>query len=207
MPNIPNLISSIPDFLDFLRLQGAIPAVASSVVLYILLSGKLDVMEKKSDKKFEKVDKRFNCLEKAIVEIQTILRTKWKLCVEQPISVDFGQAHSPVVLRDEFLPYLTETGLDKQIEDKIEPLTKWLSDQNPKTGLDAQDVLTDFVVSERINEFLDLTNYKQDLYQKGKSIRDAYGILAVYLFGVLIPRIFPSAKENENEQAGRIPSA
>ena len=205
MPGLSELLNSIPAFLDFLRLQGAIPAVASSVVLYILLSGKLDLMEKKSGKKFDEVGrkfdevgrkfdevgKRFNCLEKAIVEIQTILRTKWNLCVEQPLSVDFGQVHSPIVLKDEFLPFIVDSGLKKQIDEKLEPLVEWLKSQSPKTGLDAQSQIIDFVVSEKISDYLDLTVYKQYLYQKGKSSRDAYGMLAVYLYGVLIPRVFP----------------
>ena len=46
-----------------------------------------------------------------------------------------------------------------------------------------------FVTSDEVSKYLDLTLYKQNLYKKGKTSQDAIGILAVYLFEVLIPAL------------------
>lgn len=161
-----------------------VPLVLVSAVLYLLLR-KL-ITDVKSD-----VDNTKLC----VVEMRTIMKTKWKgLSFDQAIK-GYGEAHSPVVLRDEFKHFITDVGLDKQIESKKNELLEWLKKQEPKTGIDAQDDIYDFVVSKEIDKYLDLTKYKENLYQKGKTVIDSEAIVGIYLFGVLIPELFPGKKK------------
>jgi hypothetical protein len=107
----------------------------------------------------------------------------------------YGEANSPIVLKEEFKPLVNDSGLKKQIEEKKEKLVSWLKSEDPKTGLDAQDKITDFVVSGEIDKYLDLTAFKELLYKSGKSSTDFYAIISVYLFEILIPELFPSEQK------------
>lgn len=110
----------------------------------------------------------------------------------------YGIAHSPIVLKDELRRFITESQLDKQIAKKENDLVKWLKAQKPKTGLDAQEDIANLVVSNEILKYLDLTQYRQNLYQQGKTSEDALGILGVYLFEVLIPKLnLPDGNEEK----------
>ncbi|KKQ95609.1 MAG: hypothetical protein UV74_C0013G0287 [Candidatus Woesebacteria bacterium GW2011_GWB1_43_14] len=137
--------------------------------------------------------KEINKIANAIVEIQTVLRNNLKVTLQQNIN-QYGISGSPIVLKSEFRSFITKPKLDQQVDEKIDELIEWLKKQNPKTGIDAQNKISELVISPKINEYLDLTKYKQYLYTKGKTSRDAYGILAVYLFEILIPILFPSGK-------------
>jgi hypothetical protein len=53
----------------------------------------------------------------------------------------------------------------------------------------AQDNITDFVISGEVSKYLDLTDFRQNLYKKGKTSQDANGILVVYLFEIFIPQL------------------
>lgn len=111
----------------------------------------------------------------------------------------YGQAHSPIVLKNEFKELVTTPKLDEQIKNKNKDLLDWLKKRKPLTGLDAQDDIADFVISGEIEKYLDLKKYKQYLYEKGKTSEDANGILGVYLFGVLIPQLkLPDGKEQKS---------
>lgn len=140
-------------------------------------------------KKMSQVEDRTADIEKSVVEIQGILTNKYRLKFQQSIASKYGKANSPVVLKDTYKPFITKPKLDKQIEEKKPQLLEWLEDQEPQTGLDAQDAISALVLSDEIDTFLDLNEYKQNLYQKGKTSEDAQGILILYLFEVLIPEL------------------
>lgn len=159
-----------------------VPLLVTGYGVYLLLSWKLGMFSKEIGK-----------ITNAVIEIQAILRNSLKLTLQQNIS-QYGTPGSPIILKDEFKPFITKSKLDQQISEKIDDLTEWLKNQNPKTGIDAQNKISGLVISPEINKFLDLTKYKQFLYTKGKTSRDAYGILAVYLFEVIIPKLFPVEK-------------
>lgn len=172
--------SELAGFLSFYGFtpQTVTPLVVISFFLYLLLSKHID-----------HVKERTAYIERCIVEIQGILTNKYELRFQQSIAAKYGQANSPIVLKNQFRKYITEPDLDKQIEQKKSELVAWLKNEKPQTGLDAQDYITHFVGSNEVNDYLDLTQYKQNLYQKGKTSEDAIGILAVYLFEVLIPEL------------------
>lgn len=113
----------------------------------------------------------------------------------------YGIAHSPIVLKDELKRFITESNLDQQITEKEKDLVNWLKAQKPKTGLDAQEDIANLVVSNDILKYLDLTKYRQNLYQQGKTSEDALGILGVYLFEVLIPKLsLPDSNEEKKSK-------
>ena len=114
-------------------------------------------------KNISKVKDRAEDIEKCIIEIQTSLRTKYKMQFQQIIANKYGEAHSPMVLKNEFREFITEPKLDKQIKNKKKDLLKWLNKQKPQTGLDAQDDISNFVSSNEVTKYLDLTEYKQNL--------------------------------------------
>jgi hypothetical protein len=105
------------------------------------------------------------------------------------IANKYGIAHSPISLKKEFKEYVLMPQLDKQITKRNKELLQWLQEQKPKTGLDAQDDITEFVISNAVSQYLDLTDFRQHLYKKGKTSQDANGILIVYLFEILIPQL------------------
>lgn len=165
-------------------LDKLLPLVVVSFFLYLAIRGTV-----------KKVDDRVKDVEDCIIEIQTFVKNRFpKAILERTIS-QYGHANSPVILKEQFLPFITDVGLDKQIEDKKEGLIKWLKEQNPKTGIDAQEDIFNFVVSKEIDKYLDLIDYKQNLYIKGKTSNDVEAILGIYLFGILIPELFPEKKK------------
>jgi hypothetical protein len=174
-------IGDIIDIFNFLGitvkgLVNLIPLFLGLLVFYYFLS-----------KGINKVKDRVEGIEKAVIEIQTILRNKHST-IQQSIGT-YGKSNSPISLKDEFRKFIAETNLGEQIKEKEESLLKWLRDQGPQTGLDAQDSIANLVASDEISKYLDLKEYKQYLYKNGKTSEDADGILAVYLFEVLIPAL------------------
>ena len=110
----------------------------------------------------------------------------------------FGVAKSPIVLKDDLKKFITDPKIDEQVKSKEKELIDWLKTQIPKTGLDAQDDIAQLVISNKIADYLDLTNYRQNLYKNGKTSEDAVGILVVYLFQELIPKLgLPDKDEKE----------
>lgn len=71
----------------------------------------------------------------------------------------------------------------------MDQLAEIIKSQNPATGLDAQKYIGNLVSSDEIEKYLDVKNFKQLLYTKGKTVEDYYGILAVYLFEMIIPKL------------------
>lgn len=119
--------------------------------------------------------------------------------VTTTIARTYGEAHSPVALKDEYKEFITTPKLDEQIIEKNDDLLAWLKEQKPKTGLDAQEDIVDFVVSHEVSKYLDLTDYRQYLYRRGKTSQDANGILGVYLFEALIPQLDISDGEEKKK--------
>ncbi len=151
----------------------------------------------------DKVDGRVKDVEDCIIELQAIMRNKFpKLSFERSIA-KYGQANSPIVLKDEFREFITKPELDKQIESKKNELFGWLKNKKPKTGLDAQDNVAFLVASGEIEKYLDLTKYKENLYLKGKTSEDAQGILGVYLFEILIPDLHLPDKDKPKEKVSK----
>lgn len=136
----------------------------------------------------KKVLKSVGGLNECVDEIQTILRNKYRsmTLTKETISI-YGKANSPIVLRDEFRPYVKDSGLDQEIEKRKTKLVEWLKSKKPKTGLDAQSYILDLVYSDKIDEIIDTKKFKDFLYKKGKIPQDFYVILAIYLFEIIIP--------------------
>ena len=146
-------------------------------------------MARKFDTKFDGLEKRMTLIEHAIIEIQTFLKTKFRIDLSYPIAIKYGQSHNPIVIKEEFKKFIKTPKLDQQIKEKEAQLLEWLKAKKPQTGLDAQDYISEFVISDEVSKYLNLKEYKQHLYQQGKTTEDAVGILAVYLFGILIPKL------------------
>lgn len=139
---------------------------------------------------------RMETIEHCIIEIQTVMKAKFAGLNFTHTITKYGVGRSPIRLRDEYMKFITVPKLDKQIKSKNNELLKWLKDKKPSNGLDAQDHIIDLVVSENILDYLKLDDYKQNLYEKGKTSEDADGILFVYLFDVLIPQLnLPDAEK------------
>lgn len=137
----------------------------------------------------ESVEKRVGTIEYCIVEIQTIMKTKFKgLTLEHSIKT-YSVSNSPLILKEEFKPIFLKTGLADQIQNKESAILELVKKYNPKTGLDAQDVIVNLVLSDEISVILDLTVYKQYLYKEGKVTEDAMSMLAIYLFEFIIPKL------------------
>lgn len=136
-------------------------------------------------------------LNHAVVEIQTILKDRGDIECKQHISIlEYGQANSPISLKNVYKPIVIKSGLDENISVNSNKLVAWLKKQNPKTGLDAQDQIIKFVTTGEVEKYLDLTMYKQYLYEHGKTSHDADGILTVYLFEKIIPKLdLPKTKK------------
>lgn len=139
-------------------------------------------------KSFDPVKNRVKNIETCITEIQASLRAKHKMTFVHAVD-KYGVAKSPMVLKDDWKPFITSVGIDVQIKNKENELLNWLKEQKPKTGIDAQDKILDLIGSGGIEKYLDLTKYKQNLYQKGKTSDDVVGVLWVYLSEVLIPKL------------------
>ena len=175
-----DIINTLLNILTYLGItkESIIPPLLIAVLFYFVIR-----------KTVNKALKDLSQLNLCIVEIQTFLRSKYKnISFEQIINV-YGQANSPIVLKKEFVHFVTDVELDKQIEKNKVKLAKWLKKTKPNTGIDAQERIVNLVESDQVEKYLNLTKFKQNLYLKGKTIVDANGILAVYLFEILIPEL------------------
>ena len=180
-----NIIISILTYFGITK-ETIVPPLLIAVIFFFLIRTTVN-----------KALKDLSQLNLCIVEIQTFLRSKYKnISFEQIINV-YGQANSPIVLKDQYLPFITKVGLDKQIENKKSELIIWLRKQKPKTGIDAQDFIYNLVTTNEIENYLDLTAYKQNLYKNGKTAIDVEAILGIYLFGILIPTLFPPSTKSK----------
>lgn len=152
------------------------PLIVVAILLYLAIR-----------REFDAAKKRIGSIEHCITEMQTALTTKWTtLSFQRTI---YGISNSPIVLREEFKEFVTEPKLDEQINRKSEELLNVIKAMNPETGLDAQRYIDYLVFSNEIGKYLDLKDYRQNLYNKGKTDQDAIGILAVYLYEQLIPML------------------
>lgn len=133
----------------------------------------------------------------AVLEVQTVLETKYNLTFKEQVE-PFIQQLSPIVLKDTFRHFITDVELDKQIEKQMPKLIAWLKKQKPETGIDAQNKIDHLVFSGEIKKFINLTDYKQNLYEKGKMGSAVVGILAVYLYEVLIPKIIKTKSKKKS---------
>ncbi len=129
-------------------------------------------------------------LNSCVQEIQSVMKNRYKTLTLMQETMDmYGIANSPIVLKEEFKHYILESGLSNQIEENKPKIIEWLKKKNPITGLDAQNFLMDFVVSDKIDKYLDTREFKKLLYDSGKTAKDYYFILAIYLFEVIIPEV------------------
>lgn len=180
MPTYSDLISFLISY--GFTANNITPLLVLGTVLYIAIRN--TIMPS-----IQNVEKRVGAIEYCIVEIQAILKTKFKgLTFEQSIKT-YSVSNSPLVLKDELRPIFLKTGLADQIKNKESVILEMVKKHNPKTGLDAQDVIINLVSSEEINKVLDLNTYKQYLYEEGKISEDAMSILAIYLFEFIIPKL------------------
>lgn len=127
-------------------------------------------------------------LNHAVVEIQKHLETTTETKFTYKVD-PFSISMSPLRLKPEFRPFITKTGLAKQIKDKESELVSWLKSEKPKTGGDAQIFINRLIMTRGIEKFLDLTAYRQHVYEKGRMPTDGDAILALYLYEILIPQV------------------
>jgi len=158
--------------IDFLAAYGFTPHnVAPLVVLAIGLYFFIKRDFKEVSRTIQYLTNRVTTIEHCIIEIQTLFKAKFTNISFQHTIQKYGQTNSPIVLKNEFKKFITVPKLDIQIQKQKDALVAWILQKKPKTGLD------------------DLTAYKQNLYENGKTSEDAVGILGVYLFGILIPEL------------------
>ena len=155
-----------------------VPLILAGGLLYFFINKSLGGL--KGD-----IGKLKNC----VIELQTIIRTKDKRITLQYAVDKFGQSHSPVVLKESYKPYVVDSGLAAQIEQKAPQLIELVKRFKPETGIDAQKYIANIVSSDEIDKHIDAKSFKQLLYTKGLTIEDYYGILTVYLFEVIIPKL------------------
>ena len=165
---------------------------------------KFDHIDKKFDdveKRFSKLDlrleglsKRIHKIELCITEIQTVLATKFKFTFNHVV-LDFGNAFSPIKLKDEYRRHIVEGKLDEQLkkDEVLNRLIAWLAAKNPETGLDAQNYIMDLVLTTKINDYLSLKDFRKDIYEQGLTESAADAILALYLFEEVIPKVITDA--------------
>jgi len=139
-------------------------------------------------RKFKPIKKAIESLNHCVLEIQILLGKSRKFDFKQSIS-SFAQSMSPIILKKEFRPLVEGSGLADQINKKLPKLAEWLKKEKPTTGIDAQDKIDDLVLSGKIEEYLDLDEYKKYLYKNGKTSVDVLAILTIYLYEVLIPKV------------------
>lgn len=157
------------------------PLIVVAFILYVFIR-----------RDFNSAKSRIASIEHCITELQTVLTTKWtSISFQRNL---YGISNSPIILREEFRKFITDPKLDEQISEKVDTLVNLLKKKKPETGLDAQGHIDYLVFSNEIHKYLDLKDYRQNLYKKGKTDQDAIGILAVYLYEILIPRLDISDK-------------
>lgn len=129
-------------------------------------------------------------LNSCVQEIQSVMKNKYKTLtlLKEPLDL-YGVANSPIVLRDEYRHFLQESNLASQIEEKKQEIIELVKKKKPATGLDAQEVILDLVIADELEKILDTREFKKLLYQSGKTTKDYYLILAIYLFETIIPEV------------------
>ncbi len=213
------MISEIIDLLNYLGLtkEAMVPLLVAGAILYFFinkniekkinelkqelnhlrqeinnLKDRMSSLEKELNnlkKEINHLKDRMSDIENCIIEMQAILKNKYNLFFTRTVTNKYGQSNSPLSLKPQYKKFITDVGLDKQIEDQKDELVQWLKDKKPKSGLEAQDYIEILVISQEIEKYLDLVKYEQNLYEKGKTSEDAVGILTVYLYEVLIPQL------------------
>jgi len=170
--------------LDYLGLtkEAVVPLLIFGFIGYLLLVRKID-------SKINPLTKAIQKLNHAVVELQTFLRVKYtSVSFEHRIS-PFSKSMSPIVLKPQYKHFVKQPGIIKQVTDKEDDLVNWLKGQKPSTGLDAQREINHLIESGQVEKFLNLKKYKSYVYQKGRTLIDANGILAVYLYEAIIPKV------------------
>lgn len=160
------------------------PLVVLGIIFYLLI--RFDLLRGLKNS-IDTLSKKMGSVERCIVELQSVVRNSSRKKLVETL-YKYSVTNSPVVLKKEFRKFITPD-LRKQVEEKKDGLVKWLENKSPQTGIDAQADISLLVSSGEIRNYLDLTAYNRNLYQKGKTPSDADGILAVYLFEVLIPEL------------------
>ena len=158
----------------------------SNIFSTILLGDLKQKIATKDD--IKPLNKAIQSLNHAVIEIQDFIKDSAQKTFEHRIE-PFGYAMSPIVLKNDFRHFVEKSNIAKQIKEKEKELAKWLSDKKPDTGLDAQKEINALVTSTDIEKFIDLKNYKQYVYEHGKDSSAAMGILAVYLYEKIIPKV------------------
>jgi len=87
----------------------------------------------------------------------------------------YGTAGSPITLRNEFKPLVENSGLVKELDRNKNALAKRIRQEQPKTGIDAQSIIDELVVSGKIEDLIDTANFKKYLYETGRSNIDYTG--------------------------------
>lgn len=191
--NVPMFIQFIDGLNKYAPLLGLIFLVGGAIFAGFKLWGK--ILEAKMTLKnlsddISQLSPVVARLNKCVVELQTTMRSRYRTLSLVHETLDFyGERNSPIVLKDEYRDYIQRSGLASEIEEKKSTLVQWLRSKKPKTGLDAQEAILDLVFSDKIEKKIDTTEYKKQLYESGKSARDYYLILSIYLFEVIIPEV------------------
>lgn len=191
--------------LDFLLKYSPLLSAAVILVGGLVASGVFRQRFSQLESSMSSVLISVQSLNSCVDELQTILRNRNKGMnfTKETIGI-YGRAKSPIVLKDEFRELVQETGLQEQITQNKEALVRWLREKNPETGLDAQGYISDLIVTEEVDAFLDTKAFKEYLYEHGKSAQDYYGILMVYLFETIIPEVL---RENTNVESANLENA
>ncbi len=170
----------------------ALTQLATLIISIILFSRRFGSFETKFKNVEDSTQKLKDSVEhgnKCIVELQTYLRAKNKFTFNEQTLGIYGVANSPIVLNPIYKPYIIKSGLEKEIKENNSKLVDWLKSKHPNTGLDAQSLISELVTDNSVESYINTSSFKQYLYKKGKSPADYYGILAVYLFEILIPQV------------------
>lgn len=158
----------------------------------VILGVRIGKYETKMENLKEVPDK-LGKIDKTLIEITTFLRGQFKTVIGESMGI-YGQSNSPIVLKKDFRPLVEESGLKQQVDDNESKLVEWLKSKKPKTGLDAQNYILDLVSTDKLQEYIDTNTFKQHLYKKGLTTAAYYGILGVYLFERIIPKVISEKK-------------
>lgn len=104
--------------------------------------------------------------------------------------LSIGDAKSPLKLKEKYKEVILSSDLPDQIKNKEEKIIDLVKRENPKTAFDAQKII-DCKIGDIMGWF-DLTDYKNKLYQAGVPVGVEDGIIAIYLYELVIPKIFKS---------------
>lgn len=173
---------SIADLEGLARYLGITPDKITPLLILVLVIYRLIVS---INKPMKKIIAELQC---AIIEVQRLLKDRLEVNFDYKIS-PFIQSKSPIVLKPEYKHFIIKSGIGKQIKKQNNKLVERLEKQKPQTGLDAQKVINSLVISGDIEKYLDLNNYKKYVYEQGRTSADAMGILAVYLYEILIHQV------------------